>query len=344
MAKDYVPTEAGLQKGASGDNVRRLQEYLKRFGYLDSDVQETFSLRSRLTVLPEAEEGKFDDATEVALRRFQEFTKLPVTGELDEATLHRMERPRCGFPDMAAEFATTGRRWPTTNLTYAFQEFSPDIPSGQTIGAVEQAFALWNAVTPLTFRRVGIGDGPHIIIRFAAGDHGDGNAFDGAGGVLAHAYYPPIPPNPPDAIQGDAHFDEAETWSTTIPLPAGTFDLLTVAAHEFGHSLGLAHSDIPGALMYPFYGGPHRFLHSDDVAGIQTIYGGYGIDHAMWTHGTSMEIEFPDRVESVRRFGFFMRVVGAPNSENWFHFAIPTPVIVNNARKVVGAVILRFVT
>jgi hypothetical protein len=49
-------------------------------------------------------------------------------------------------------------------------------------------------------------------------------------------------------------------------------------------------------------------------------------------------------MESVRRFGFFTRLVGKPNTQNWFHFAIPTPVIVNNDRKVVGPCMLRFQT
>jgi matrix metalloproteinase-14 (membrane-inserted) len=52
-------------------------------------------------------------------------------------------------------------------------------------------------------------------------------------------------------------------------------NLFQVAAHEFGHSLGLSHSDVKTALMAPFYRGyePHFQLDLDDIQGIQALYG-----------------------------------------------------------------------
>lgn len=178
-----------------------------------------------------------------------------------------MSRPRCGFPD-TADFTLQGSKWTRTALTYGFQNFSTDLTQAQVRTAISQALGVWSAVTPLTFTEIAFAANPDIKISFVSGNHGDGSNFDGPGGVLAHAFYPP--PGGGE-LAGDAHFDEAETWSVNLP-PSG-IDLMTVAAHEFGHALGLAHSTTPGALMFAFYGGAHRNLEADDVAGIQALYG-----------------------------------------------------------------------
>jgi len=86
-----------------------------------------------------------------------------------------------------------------------------------------------------------------------------------SGYVLAHAF-------PPGTGRGgDVHFDDDEPWTTTLD---GT-NLLSVAAHEIGHALGVSHSDQRGALMYAWYDSynPKRTLHTDDIAAIQHLYG-----------------------------------------------------------------------
>ena len=62
----------------------------------------------------------------------------------------------------------------------------------------------------------------------------------------------------------------AERW---VNSDTQNVDLLTVAAHEIGHNLGLDHSNDPNALMFPSYSGPHRSLGNDDIAGVRSLYG-----------------------------------------------------------------------
>lgn len=271
------PAQLGLAAGAKGDSVVELQTYLRKFGYLKAPAKGDSFARMRARAPASAfKAGAFDNATKEALGAYQRFHGLPVSHVLDDATIAQMSMPRCGVPDMPilggslARYVVQGNRWPNTNLTYRIQNFTGDLTAAAIRTAVASAFSFWSAVTPLTFTEVA--GNADILISFVTGNHGDGasNAFDGAGGVLAHAYYPP--PNG-GAIAGDAHFDDAETWAITIPVPANRIDLVSVATHEFGHSLGLNHSAVGGSLMFPTYSGPHRFLSQDDLDGIRAIYG-----------------------------------------------------------------------
>lgn len=257
-----------LKLGDKGKTVSRLQNYLTQFGYTkyNSEHLHFMSESSHAGVLPKP--GHFDEETEKALFAFQKRNGLLETGLLDEATIGLMNTPRCGFPDVG-EYAVEGRKWTKNDLTYGFENFTGHLSAGDIRSALAEAFGLWGSVTKLTFAEIPLANSPDIKIKFVIGDHGDGSSFDGPAGVLAHAFYPP--PNGGD-LAGDVHFDGAEKWSVALPVPASSFDLVSVAAHEIGHALGLAHSNIQPALMYAYYSGVHRFLHSDDIAGIQSIY------------------------------------------------------------------------
>jgi hypothetical protein len=265
---------AGLCRGATGAAVDNLQEFLRRFGYLHVAPEgDPYAAVRAISRPPTAKPGVFDDDTVVALCNYQQFHRLPITGRLDLATAAHMSRPRCGFPDIpyasgSSKFATLGSEWRRNDLTFGFQNFTPDLTQEEVRDAIVTAFGLWSHVTPLTFREVE--DNPDILIRFVAGDHGDGVPFDDGGGVLAHAFPPPSNGSGPGA--GDVHFDEAENWTVTLPAFFSA-DLITIAAHEFGHSLGLDHTTVDGALMEAVYSGPHRHLAQDDISGIQSIYG-----------------------------------------------------------------------
>nr|BAB39390.1 matrix metalloproteinase 9 [Cyprinus carpio] len=68
-----------------------------------------------------------------------------------------------------------------------------------------------------------------------------------------------------------SNYDTDKKWGFC---PDKGYSLFLVAAHEFGHALGLDHSKIKDALMYPMYKYIEDFsLNQDDIEGIQYLYG-----------------------------------------------------------------------
>ena len=141
------------------------------------------------------------------------------------------------------------------------------MPAG-FLTAIQSAFDAWSAVADLTFVQVG-DDGAAFNAATTSGDiRIGGHAFDGAGGTLAHGFYPP---NNGLTAAGDIHFDVADTWKIGFGGPG--FDIFQVMAHELGHALGLDHTAVPNSLMNPFYTEAFSGPQADDIAGMQFIYG-----------------------------------------------------------------------
>ena len=63
-----------------------------------------------------------------------------------------------------------------------------------------------------------------------------------------------------------------------------------------------------------------------------------------WVHGSSMQIEYPNRVTSVRHTGPFVRIEGSVGQNTWVHLPIPTPTVVDGASMRVGAALVSFRT
>ncbi|KAJ8312175.1 hypothetical protein KUTeg_009548 [Tegillarca granosa] len=147
--------------------------------------------------------------------------------------------------------------------------YTPDLDIEKVRKAIYEAFKVWSDATDLTFTET-TASYADIMIKFASGYHQDGYPFDGKGLILAHAFFPG------EDKGGDTHFDDDEKW--ILNSKEDGVDLFMVAAHEFGHALGLGHSSEPKALMYPWYQGfDENFkLPYDDIQGIQRLYGGRG--------------------------------------------------------------------
>lgn len=271
----------GLQGCHKGDHVKgihKLKKYLAEFGYLSHTHSKNHT----------HDGDDFDELLESALKTYQNNYHLKVTGELDTETVSEMMKTRCGVADIINgtnwmqrgkkkhhghhdhgslhtvshySFFPGSPRWPPskTHLTFAFL---PNTPT-RARSPVAEAFAEWAAATHFQFTQTQDHTTADMTIAFHRRNHGDGAPFDGPGGTIAHAFAP---------TRGWFHYDADEQYA--VGAVQGAFDLKTVAIHEIGHLLGLGHSQVPEAIMYPSISqGVTKGLYQDDIQGINALYG-----------------------------------------------------------------------
>lgn len=214
------------------------------------------------------------------LIRLQRITHIPQTGVVDEATIEVLGRRRCGQEEtedmdlrrrkkrfaINSKFDRDTVEWNLVNQTMSEHD------AGQVRRIMTKAFDLWTRNTGLTVKEAFTHDPAQIQVAFYKGDHKDGYPFDGAGRVLAHAFYP-------GHDMHGLHFDNDENW-VFIDDPETYFVKFGfTAAHEIGHALGLFHSSDGNSLMSPFYKSDRLNLFNfdklpeDDQLAIYSIYG-----------------------------------------------------------------------
>lgn len=245
------PATDAVQDANPAADVSAAYAYLSHYGYLTGAV-----LSGAATPLLAVEDvGK-------GVSEFQRTAGIPVTGEIDQATIDMMSRPRCGCLDVQ-RMGVEEAKWRKNRLTYFVQDHVNGLPVVDQMAIIDKAFSQWSVVADIQATLAGSAQGADIIISVGKGQ---AQGFDGPSGTLAWAYLPTG-----NDAQLLMRFDIDETWVST---GGGGILMLNVACHEFGHLLGLDHSKNSAALMAPFYSPAiNKPQSNDDIPRMQALYG-----------------------------------------------------------------------
>uniref|UniRef100_A0A0K0G1N3 FI21212p1 (inferred by orthology to a D. melanogaster protein) n=1 Tax=Strongyloides venezuelensis TaxID=75913 RepID=A0A0K0G1N3_STRVS len=234
-----------------------------------------------------------------AIKRFQDFNSLDVTGTLDLETIYTMGKPRCGNPDfIKSHVQRRSKRFQTVakwenkikdgelSLKWYIGSYTKDMTRNDLRQTVQKAFHVWSSqhklhTVPkkfvLSFNEAEGESDADIVIKFAEGEHGDSKSFDGPGSpnkgnILAHTFFPNKQVHL--KLNGDIHLDDYEFWVSENSRKEGV-NLLQVLIHEIGHSLGLGHSKKKQSVMFLQYKRDHGSrpkLDIDDMCGLYWTY------------------------------------------------------------------------
>ena len=174
-------------------------------------------------------------------------------------------------PGMAA-YTANGTRWAYSPVSYFVNASNLDLSAGAAENAVRAGADAWSAQSRARFQFAFGGasnlsnttnDGMNLVVFRNASN----------ASAIATTYWWSTSAGIVDA---DIVF-----WDAAYRFFAGTsgcasgFYIEDIATHEFGHALGLGHTTVLGATMYPSVTScniGNRSLDADDIAGIEALY------------------------------------------------------------------------
>jgi hypothetical protein len=171
----------------------------------------------------------------------------------------------------------TGLKWPTPPDASFYYNAANKVPTGQCISssqmdsAVTGQLGTWKALTyaGTTTKKANKPDNTNVVGWANLGGQtlGITNYIKYGNPILtcgANSFY--------TAMEIDVRLSTAYRWTSTqgsCPCAAGSAIYLNgVAQHEFGHAIGLCHTNVPSSLMYPSFGVcENKSKGADEVAG-----------------------------------------------------------------------------
>ncbi len=185
----------------------------------------------------------------------------------------RVDRRTGGtVPAVSVMYLSLINRWSKERITYRVDDSAGAAAAAIMDGLYEEAAAAWSEHIPLEIDAAQSGEPVDIVVELCP---------DARTGQPCDRLHPDLDTNywgEARLPSGDEPIEQLIRLPDSLDTEAGRNQVYYVILHEFGHSLGLAHSETEDAAMYRAVVGDdtkatRARLHSDDIERIQDLYG-----------------------------------------------------------------------
>ena len=197
-------------------------------------------------------------------------------------------------------YVLSGPKWPTTEKLYYVNPANLDVTESAASAAVQMGASAWSRDSNAAFAFAYAGP----TTASAVANDRTNNVFfrsESNGSTIAVCYYWY---SGSQLLDADIMFyDGAFTFVAGTSGCSGGMFIEDVATHEFGHALGLGHTNVSNATMYPsipYCNQDRRYLDPDDVAGVEALYPPAGTSPSAPTNAQATISGVSDRPASRR--------------------------------------------